>query len=341
MPIERPGLSADLPGYLRRHGVDVPDDQRFDLLLGGKSNITYRFTTPHGGFVLRRPPIGRAIATAHDMSREFRIMTALQGTAVPVPRAIHLCSDEHVIGAPFYVMEHVDGATFRTQEQLTSVGTGRARRISESMVDTLAALHEVDPSAVGLADFGRPDGFLARQVRRWMTQLDATRTRDLDGIAELHRILEANVPSGGTAGIVHGDFRLDNLLIDDHDQVAAIIDWELSTLGEPLADLGMLVVYQRVADFGLDYVGADASRAPGYLPETEIVERYAKGRGRLGLSLDFVIALGYFKLAAIREGIHYRYVNGQTVGDGFDTVGGSVEHLVAEGLEVARAMDRC
>lgn len=333
-----PGLTDRLIGYLVQQGMDLPDDQYFEVLFGGKSNLTYRFDAPGGQYVLRRPPLGRAISTAHDMGREYRVMTALQHTEVPVPRTVHRCENIEVIGAPFYIMEYVEGATFRTRDQLESVGAKRARRISESMIDTLVALHEVNIAEVGLADFGRPNGYLARQVRRWMAQLDATRTRDLVGLVELYNLLESHVPASGDGGLVHGDFRLDNLLIDGFDRVVATIDWELSTLGDPLADLGMLLVYQRVAEMGLDYVGADASRATGYLSEKEIVDRYTLGRARENVSLDFVIALSFFKLAAIREGIHYRYVNGQTVGDGFVTVGDTVPYLVNEGLRAAQAL---
>jgi aminoglycoside phosphotransferase (APT) family kinase protein len=242
-----------------------------------------------------------------------------------------VCATADVIGAPFYVMEHVRGTPYRSAAELEQLGPERTRDIAERMVDTLLALHAVDPAAVGLGDFGRPDGFLERQVRRWKQQLDASRSRDLPGIDELHDRLAASVPRSGPPAIVHGDFRLDNLLVDD-DQVTAVLDWEMATLGDPLTDVALLDAYQSLPLVVGANAVSDASRAPGYPPPAELLARYAAGSGRDLSGLSFHLGLAYFKLAVILEGIHYRYTQGQTVGEGFATIGEATGPLVAAGL---------
>jgi len=305
---------------------------RARVIAGGKSNLTYEVTDGQASWIVRRPPLGHVLATAHDMSREHRVITALHPTDVPVPAAYALCEDPDVIGAPFYVMERVEGTPYRLASQLEPFGSERTGAISARMVDTLATLHRVDPAEVGLGDFGRPAGFLARQVRRWKKQLDASRSRELTGAHDLHHLLEANLPVEGAPAVVHGDFRLDNLMVDDDDQVAAVIDWEMATLGDPLTDLALLLVYQRMADLDTGYAVADASTAPGFLTDVEILNRYADRSGRDLSAMGFYLGLAHFKLAVILEGIHYRYAHGQTVGAGFDTVGAIVEPLLAAGL---------
>ncbi len=303
------------------------------LIAGGRSNLTYEVSDGTRNWVVRRPPLGHVLATAHDMAREYRVITALRDTNVPVPLSYALCTDPDVLGAPFYVMSSVNGVAYRTAEQLGAVGPDRARAIAERMVDTLALLHAVDPVKVGLADFGRPEGFLARQVRRWQKQLDASRSREIPGIDELHALLAADTPEGTTPTIVHGDYRLDNVLVGPDDNVAAVVDWEMATLGDPLTDVGLLVVYQRMDRLG---EGPMASEAPGYPTEAEILSRYAGFSRRDLPDLGFYIALASFKIAVVLEGIHYRYVHGQTVGEGFGAIGTLVEPLVASGLAAIR-----
>jgi aminoglycoside phosphotransferase (APT) family kinase protein len=309
---------------------------RAQLVPGGKSNLTYEVTDGSATWIVRRPPLGHVLATAHDMAREYRVMSALQDTAVPVPRTYALCEDTDVLGAPFYVMERVTGTPYRNAAELEPLGPERTRVISTGLVDTLATLHEVDPTAVGLADFGRPEGFLARQVGRWKKQLVASHCRDLPAADELHARLAADVPEQSAPGIVHGDYRLDNVLTDRHDRPAAVIDWEMATVGDPLTDLALLVLYQRLgALLGAGPV-ADAASAPGFLTEDEMVERYA-GRSDRDLSrLGFYLGLAAFKLAAILEGIHYRHLHGQTVGPGFEHVGDAIHPLLDAGLSALK-----
>ena len=303
------------------------------LIAGGRSNLTYEVSDGTRSWVVRRPPLGHVLATAHDMEREFRVVTALRDTSVPVPLTYALCRDPDITGAPFYVMSKVDGIAYRTADQLAVQGPARIRAIAERMVATLALLHAVPPDEVGLADFGRPEGFLARQVRRWKKQLDASRSRPVAGFDELYSLLAANPPDGTSPAIVHGDYRLDNVLVGPDDKVAAVVDWEMATLGDPLTDVGLLVVYQRMDRLG---DGPMASAAPGYPAEAEILAQYAKSSGRDLSDLGFYIALASFKAAVILEGIHFRYVHGQTVGEGFQEIGTMVEPLVASGLAAIR-----
>lgn len=303
------------------------------VIAGGRSNLTYEVTDGSRSWVVRRPPLGHVLATAHDMGREYRVISALRDTGVPVPRAYALCTDPGVTGAPFYVMSRADGVPYRAADQLAVLGATRVRAIGDRLIATLATLHAVSPAAVGLGDFGRPDGFLARQVRRWKKQLDASRSRPIEGIDELHAVLAASPPDGTPPAIVHGDYRLDNVLIGPDDKIAAVVDWEMATLGDPLTDVGLLVVYQRTGSLGHGPMG---SAAPGYPSEAEVLAAYAARSGRDLADLGFYIALASFKLAVIAEGIHYRYVHGQTVGDGFEQVGTIVEPLVASGLDAMR-----
>lgn len=265
------------------------------------------------------------------MAREYQVMRALAKTEVPVPATYALCLDAQVVGAPFYVMEKVTGTTYRTAADIEPIGSERTRILSCGVIDTLAALHHIDPAAVGLADFGRPEGFLLRQVRRWEKQLAASRSRDLPGVVELGALLTASAPAESGTAIVHGDFRLDNLLIDG-DVVAAVIDWELATLGDPLADAALTVAYQGMATLNTGYAVANACTAPGFLSQADMLARYGKQSGRDLSAIGFYLALAYFKLAVIAEGIYYRHTSGQTVGAGFDDIGEVVRPLIEMGL---------
>ncbi|MDI9941277.1 phosphotransferase family protein (plasmid) [Rhodococcus opacus] len=331
------GLDLDVLGAW--FASEIPgsgSDLQATLIAGGRSNLTYIVTDGRQEWIVRRPPLGHVLATAHDMNREYRVMSALQNTGVPVPRTFALCTDPAVLGADFYVMERCAGTPYRTAAELELLGTERTRTISERLVDTLAALHAVEPTSVGLGDFGRPQGFLGRQVARWKKQLDASYTRDLPAADELHRRLAESVPNESAAGIVHGDYRLDNVLVDDTDQVAAVLDWEMATLGDPLTDLALMLVYFRLdADTGSDSAG-NVSTAPGFLDERAVIERYSRGSDRDLSGFGFYLGLAAFKLAAILEGIHYRHLHGQTVGDGFDGVGEAVHLLLDAGLNALK-----
>ncbi|MFJ4965018.1 putative aminoglycoside phosphotransferase [Streptomyces sp. ADI96-02] len=328
-----PGLDLDA---LRRHLdrerpglVGGPLEAR--LIEGGRSNLTYAVTDGTDRWVVRRPPLGHVLATAHDMKREHRVISALHPTAVPVPEPVLLCEDDSVLGAPFYVMEHVEGTPYRTAGQLAPLGPERTRAAVLALVDTLVDLHAVDPAAVALADFGRPDGFLDRQLRRWGKQLEASRNRELAGIDELRAALGRALPSSPAPTVVHGDYRLDNVLIGPDDRIRAVLDWEMSTLGDPLTDLGLLVMYS--SDLGLPRSPVSTtSGAPGHPSPAELIERYAARSGRDASAIAWYTAFAWFKLAVILEGIHYRYTLGQTVGAGFDRIGDLVPVFIEHGL---------
>ncbi len=302
-----------------------------EVITGGKSNLTYVVTDGAREVVVRRPPLGHVLATAHDMGREYTVMAALAGTAVPVPAMIARCTDETVIGAPFYVMDKAAGTPYRRAAELEPLGARRVRAIADHLIDTLVALHAVDPDAVGLGDFGHPEGFLERQVRRWKKQMDQSHSRDLAGEQELHERLLAAIPESPAPTIVHGDYRLDNVLVGDDDEITAVLDWEMATLGDPLTDVALMLVYQHLAQV-VPHAVSDVSRASGHPSRGQVIERYARESGRDVTDLDFHEALAYYKLAAILEGIYYRHVHGQTVGSGFEGLDQATEPLLAAGL---------
>jgi aminoglycoside phosphotransferase (APT) family kinase protein len=309
------------------------------LITGGKSNLTYLVSDGTHDYVVRRPPLGHVLATAHDMTREHRVMSALASTAVPVPEMIALCEDVDVIGAPFYVMRRVEGTPYSRAQQLEPLGAERTRVITERMVDTLVDLHAVDYREVGLGEFGRPDGYIARQVSRWKKQLAASTSRELPGMDELVAYLDSTSPAEGEGTIVHGDFRLDNLLVAD-DRVTAVLDWEMSTLGDPLSDVALMLAYQQLAHAApasaSGAVVTDAPLAPGYLDAEAVLARYADRSGRDVGDIGYHLSLAYFKLAVILEGIHFRHSQGHTVGSGFDGIGDMIVPLIDAGRAASR-----
>ncbi|WP_184840633.1 phosphotransferase family protein [Allocatelliglobosispora scoriae] len=321
--------TARLADYLERACpglVSGPLDA--ELIQGGRSNLTYTVTDTTTTWVVRRPPLGHVLTTAHDMAREFRVLSALAATAVPVPATIALCQDDEVLGAPFYVMERVEGTVFRTAAQAAPLGAARLHELSMSLVDVLVELHAIDPAAVGLADFGKQEGYLTRQLARWGKQLDASRSRDLPGIDELHDRLVAEQPESTRSGLVHGDYRLDNVIVAEDGRIAAVLDWEMATLGDQLTDVGLLLLYwQIMLDGGFRGDGGGAGFPDGKVLAARYAERTSTPIDRL----PWYVAFACFKLAVIAEGIHYRYVAGQTVGAGFETFGPLVPQLVQRG----------
>ncbi|MBK0371619.1 phosphotransferase family protein [Streptomyces sp. RB110-1] len=331
-PVPPPGLDPEsLRARLDRERpglVSGPLEAR--LIEGGRSNLTYVVGDGRGQWVVRRPPLGHVLATAHDMAREYRVISGLHPTAVPVPEPLLLCEDDTVLGAPFYVMEYVEGVPYRTAEQLAPLGPERTRAAVLGLVDTLVDLHAVAPGAVGLGDFGRPEGFLERQLRRWGKQLDASRNRELAGVDDLHADLGRALPASPAPTVVHGDYRLDNVLLGPDERIRAVLDWEMSTLGDPLTDLGLLVMYS--SDLGLpESPVSTTSGAPGHPSPGELIERYAARSGRDTSAISWYTAFAWFKLAVILEGIHYRYTLGQTVGAGFDRIGDLVPVFIEHG----------
>lgn len=324
-------LAAERPGM-------VAGELSASLITGGKSNLTYELSDGTSRWIVRRPPLGTIMATAHDMRREYTMAEALGSTDVPVAKMFAYCGDKDVLGADFYIMERIEGVPYRYADELRPLGEERTRNIATELVGTLAKLHSVDPAAVGLGDFGRPEGFLGRQVKRWKQQLDASFTRELPGADELYEKLVATVPAKSAAGIVHGDFRLDNVLMGPDDLPAAVIDWEMATLGDPLLDLALMLTYQRRARIvagreSTDPATYDVTVAPGYPTEEEIMALYEAKSGRKLDGFGFHLGLACFKLAGISEGVRYRHINRQTVGEGFEDSGNTVPLLIELGLD--------
>jgi aminoglycoside phosphotransferase (APT) family kinase protein len=329
---------ARLEDWFRENVEGAEPGLEFERISGGRSNLTYRVKDARGRrWALRRPPLGERLASAHDMSREYGVVAALAPTNVPVPPAIALCRDESVNGAPFYVMEFVDGPILRSRSHAEESFDQDARRvIGERVVDTLVDIHAVDPDEVGLGELGRKQDYVARQLRRWQGQWEKSRTRELPVVDDVHRRLAARIPEQGPATIVHGDYRLDNLILSPAGEIAAVVDWELCTLGDPLADVGMLLVYWSEPGDELMPLFDAPTTAPGFPSRDEIRHRYGERSGRDLSEIDFYVALGCWKLAIILEGVYARFAAGQygRADDAFQQFADMVERL-AEGADEA------
>ncbi|WP_327151980.1 phosphotransferase family protein [Nocardia sp. NBC_01329] len=323
VPLLEEFLRTEVPGLLS-------GPLRVELLAGGRSNLTYLLTDGTGRWVLRRPPLGHVLATAHDMTREYRVLRALHPTDVPVPKPLVIAGAE-IIGAPFYVMEFASGVVLRERAQLDAFGAA-SEQLAAGLVATLGRLHQLAPESVGLGDLGRPAGYLARQLRRWAAQLAASHSRDLPDLTSLGERLGRILPAGQAPGIVHGDYRLDNVVVDPADgRVVGVLDWEMATIGDPLTDLASMVVWWDGIR-GLDSpVAAVPGDVPGYPTGGTLVRTYAEETGRDLSEFDWYLGFAYYKIAAIFEGIHYRAQQGLTVGDGFDRLGAMVPALVERG----------
>ena len=328
-----PPEGIDAPRVEAWFEANVPEVRpplAFERIAGGRSNLTYAVHDAAGrAFALRRPPLGKRLGSAHDMSREHKAIAALADTPVPVPPIVGICADESVNGAPFYVMEFVEGPIVRSGADAERFDEATRRAIGERVIDTLAEIHAVDPDAVGLGDLGRKEDYVARQLHRWHGQWEKSKTRELALVDDLHRRLSARIPEQGPATIVHGDYRLDNMILSPEGEVAAVVDWELCTLGDPLADVGLLLVYWSEPDDELMPLVDSATTAPGFPGRAELRKRYAERSGRDLSQIDFFVALGFWKLAIILEGVFARYAAGAygTPDEGFEHFATLVERL--------------
>ena len=317
------------------HGFEGP--ATFSLIAGGHSNLTYGVTDAKSvKYVLRRPPLGHVLESAHDMGREHKIIAALGPTDVPVPPALAYCTDTSVNDAPFYVMGFVEGNIVRTAEVARETLTPEQRRIAgESLVDVMAAMHAVDVDAVGLGDLGRKEGYLERQLKRWYKQVKGSQEltkRELPDVDDVHDWLVAHMPEQGKAGIVHGDYRLDNCMVGHDGHIAAVLDWELCTLGDTMADVGLLMVYWNDPSDDSTLLNTSATTVEGFPRKAELLERYAKASGRDLSNVDYYTAFGFWKLACIVEGVYARYqagVMGTTDPAAFEGFRTNVERLAA------------
>ena len=331
--------------WLAAHVAGAVAPFAFGLIAGGRSNLTYRVTDATGhAYALRRPPVSHVLATAHDMAREHTVISALQSTDVPVPRTLGLCTDTAVNGAPFYVMSFVDGHILRDEAASARLPEPVRAHASESLVDTLARLHAVDVDAVGLGEFARREGYIARQLKRWHGQFEQSTLDGAPGPAVIDRaweVLSAKIPEQQGVAIVHGDYRLDNTVLDDDGNVIAILDWEICTLGDPLADLGLLLVYWAEADDANQAVlGVAPTALPGFATRAQLVERYAAASGRDVSAVPYYQAFGIWKLACILQGVYVRYAGGAAAGDrsGVDQFAEGVARLGERALADVEAL---
>lgn len=305
------------------------------LVSGGKSNLTFVLTSPSGEeLILRRPPTGELLPSAHDMGREVRVQQALVGTAVPVPQII-LFDDGDLLGVPCYVMERVDGLVIRAELPTGYAQSSEQRRaMAEVFIATIADLHGVSPQDVGLHDYGRPEGFMERQVRRWAGQWEATRTQELPALEELGARLAANVPAAQRSTIVHGDYRIDNVLYDRDDprRIRAVLDWEMSTLGDPLADLGQLLLYWRAAGERQLRLIPGITHLDGFPGREELATWYAARSGLDVSDLGFYLAFAHYKFAIITAGVAARSRAGTMGGQDFGDLDDDIDYLAEYGL---------
>lgn len=338
-----PGIHYENVSRFFAENVPGGDQElRFELLSGGRSNLTYKVIAPDRVWVMRRPPLGHVLPTAHDMAREYRVLTGLNNTDVPAPRTYALCEDPEVNEYPFYVMDHKEGVVIgETLPDGYATTPEERRRMSLALVDALVKLHAVDYEAVGLGDFGRPQGYLERQVRRWSEQWERSKTRELPEVDELIRRLNAALPESPAPAIVHGDYRFGNMMLnpDDPGKVEAILDWEMATLGDPLADLGYTFIFWGNQDDPPERLDARSiskiTAQEGFLSREELAGAYQERSGRSTENIHYYEVLAYYKLAIITEGIWARHLQGKTVGEGYEGMGQSTVNLVHQALAVA------
>ena len=288
-------------------------------LAGGHSNFTYRVDDANGNnFVLRRPPLGELLPSAHDMGREFKVMAALWPTPVPVPEPLAMCEDKTVIGANFYAMRTVEGQSlYNVEEAERLVAPDLRRDHGFHFIDVLADLHAIEPESVGLSDLGRPDAYVGRQLKRWKASWDASKTCERPDIDLLHAYLSDRTPQQGLARIVHGDYGLHNCISNSQGRIAAVVDWEISTLGDSLADLAYAINgWGAVGDVSKRVI--KPSMAPGYPTDLELLERYATRTGVDLSNIDFYVAFNHWKTACIIDGVLARYIHGQKSAEGID-----------------------
>jgi aminoglycoside phosphotransferase (APT) family kinase protein len=328
-----------LTRFLAAHVELGPGQVSARLLTGGRSNPTYELAHGEQRWILRRPPFGNVLPSTHDVAREHRVIAALAGTAVPVPAVTCLCEDDSVLGAPFYVMAKLEGRTLRDGQDTAGLDVETRSRLSRVMIDTLHDLHEIDPDEVGLSGWGRSDGYLDRQVHRWTRQWRSVHTAPLPALEDLLVRLARCVPETRFPGIVHGDFKIDNLMVDHDDpaQVVGVLDWEMSTLGDTLADLGLLVSFWDEEGGVHNPITDGATAHPGFMTAAEVVEAYAARRG-VGIDdLDWYLVFADVKIAVILEQIHARHLAGHSVGAGVGDVGAMVGPLVERACARAAA----
>ncbi len=306
---------ANVTAWFEHNVPGVAAPFTVELIAGGHSNLTFGVTDAAGEqYVLRRPPLGHVLESAHDMGREHKIVAALAGSGVPVAETLGLCRDVEVNEAPFYIMRYVPGPVLHDAETAAQLSVPERESLGQHVIDVLAKLHTLDPDAVGLGDLGRKEAYLARQLKRWNKQWEASKTHEIPAMEETSRLLEERMPEQVGATIVHGDYRLGNMIVGAG-QIKAVLDWELCTLGDPLADVGYLLnswVQPGEAEEDI------APTAAGGFPERDaMTQRYAAATGRDLSQINYYRAFSHWRLAAIGQGVYKRYLVG-AMGDNRD-----------------------
>jgi aminoglycoside phosphotransferase (APT) family kinase protein len=340
----RPGEELDLAKlepFLRNHFPAETGPLVVRQFPSGHSNLTYAVHLGAREFVLRRPPFGSKVKTAHDMGREFRVLSKLHSAYPPAPKVLLYCDDDSILGAPFYVMEPIRGIVLRRNLPAgLEFSAKTARRLSESFLDNLATLHSLDYAAIGLADLGKPQGYLERQVRGWTERYYGSKTHDYPEVEKISAWMAGHIPSTSGAALVHNDYKYDNLVLDPNDltKIVGVLDWEMCTIGDPLSDLGTALAYWVDAQDpeDLQKIRWGPTTLPGNMTRAQLLQRYAQASGRDVSGLDFYLTFARFKIAVIIQQIYYRYHLGLTKDERFASMPGIVALLLRASLLCAQ-----
>ena len=331
---------AKLEPFLRAHFPGERGPLTVRQYPSGHSNLTYAVSLGGKEFVLRRPPFGSKVKSAHDMGREFRVLSRLHGVYPPAPEVLCYCDDESVLGAPFYLMKPIRGVILRRDpppELQFSADT--AQRLSESLIDNLACLHRLDYEAIGLADLGKPQGYLERQVRGWIERYHGSRTHDLPEVGRISSWMNGHLPPSSDAALIHNDYKYDNVVLDSQDiaKIVGVLDWEMCTIGDPLSDLGTTLAYwidPKDPD-ELQKIRWGPTNFPGSLTRADLVQRYTKAAARDVSNMVFYLAFARFKIAVIIQQIYYRYHLGLTNDPRFASMPELIKNLLLASLRTA------
>jgi aminoglycoside phosphotransferase (APT) family kinase protein len=340
----RPGEELDvatLEPYLRRQFPDDSGAMVIRQFPSGHSNLTYSLSLGARELVLRRPPFGSKVKSAHDMSREFRVLSKLHSAYAPAPEVLVYCDDESIIGAPFYLMNPIHGVIVRRHvPRGLDLPAGKARRLSESFVDNLIRLHRVDYAAVGLSDLGKPEGYLERQVRGWTERYYGSKTHDYPEVEKITAWMQQHMPSTSDVSLIHNDYKYDNVVLDSNDitRIMGVLDWEMCTIGDPLTDLGTTLAYwvDAADPEELQKARWGPTNVPGSLTRAEIVHTYAQKTGADASQIAFYLAFARFKLAVIVQQIYYRYHQGLTKDERFASMPDTIQMLLRASLHGAQ-----
>jgi aminoglycoside phosphotransferase (APT) family kinase protein len=329
--------------WIERHAADATGPFEFDLVAAGGSNLTFRVTDAAGHrFILRRPPLKVLLATAHDVAREHRILAALASSEVPVPRVHGLCTDVEVTGAPFYLMDFVDGRILRERADAEDLDQAACRRATESLIDTQIAFHTVDLEAVALSDLARHDAYVERQLARWRKQYERGKVRDLPLLEEIHQRLVASVPPpSGPPGLAHGDYRFDNTVLGTDHRVAAVLDWELCTIGDPLADFAWSMMYWADPGDPYSFLQSPPTLHPAFIRRNEMIELYAHRSGNDVSDLPYFVVFCWWKMSCIVEGVYARARAGASGGGrigSVEDIASRVDHMLELAADTARGV---